>query len=103
MSSTDSVRPGATPAASGVRDATPRDRRVELKRLAQQLEGVFVSYLFRALREPVTNGGVLGPSPGEELFTSLMDERMADLAAQRMKRGMGEAIYRQLSKKLPPG
>ena len=35
------------------------------------------------------------------MFTSLLDERLADVAAERMKTGLGEALYRQLARQLP--
>ncbi len=88
------------PSAAG---ATPvSDARVRLRRLAHEMEGVFLDQLFKAMRASVPRGGLLDPSPGEEVFTSLMDERLASEAANRMQRGMGEALYRQLARSLPP-
>ena len=80
----------------------PTDERRELRRLAGELEGVFLSQLFSAMRASVPEGGVIDQSSGEELFTSLFHESLATEAAGHMKRGIGEAIYKQLSRRLPP-
>jgi hypothetical protein len=108
------ARLGATPAASrtgaerpapGIdgAPAAPRATRAELRRLAHALEGVFLNQLFQAMRSSVPRDqGPLTTSSGEEMFTSLMDESLSQQAAQRMSRGVGEALYRQLARGLPP-
>jgi len=93
------VEPGAIGAPS---PAGPRGDRAALRKLSNQLEGVFMNQLFQAMRAAVPKAGLLDASPGEELFTSLLDERLAGQAAERMHRGIGEALYRQLARRLPP-
>jgi flagellar protein FlgJ len=93
VSGVDGVR-GAAGAVSG----NPRER---VRQLAHQMEGVFLNQLFQAMRQAVPQDGVLQAAPGQELFTQLFDERMADEASQRMERGLGEALYRQLARGLP--
>lgn len=73
-----------------------------LRRAAHQLEAVFLHQLFQAMRATVPNGGVVEQSEGERMFTAMLDERFSDLAAGRLSRGLGEALYRQLSRHLPP-
>ena len=90
------AKPGAAPLAGPAPDP-----HAQLRHLSHQLEGVFLNQLFQAMRATLpkdenSNGN------GEELFTSLMDEKLASVAAERMKRGMGEALYRELSRRLPP-
>jgi Rod binding domain-containing protein len=88
--------------AGGLAAAPPQDPRPALRRLAHELEGVFMSQLFQAMRASVPESGLVESAPGKELFTSLMDERLAGEAAQRMRNGLGEALYRQLCRRLPP-
>jgi flagellar protein FlgJ len=83
-----------------VKGMPPRDERAELRKLSQQLEGVFVGQLFKAMRSSVSSSGLLPQSQEEEMFTSLLDDAVAAKAAERMKRGMAEALYRQLSRRL---
>ncbi len=74
----------------------------QLRKAAHQLEGVFMSQLFQAMRgsesaAPEVSGGSAG-----ETFRAMMDDQIAERAAMRMDRGIGEALYRQLSRNLPP-
>ena len=54
------------------------------------------------MRATVPQDGITEAAPGQELFTSLLDERLASQAAERMKGGLGEALYRQMARRLPP-
>ena len=80
--------------------APPLDRREQLHKLSRQLEGVFLNQLFQAMRSSVPQEGVLTQNQGQELFTQLFDERMAAEAADHMKHGLSEALYRQLAGRL---
>jgi Rod binding domain-containing protein len=64
------------------------------------LEGVFLSQLFKAMRDTVPAGESGPGSEGRELFTTMLDDTLAEQAAQRMTHGLGEALYRQLSRRL---
>jgi Rod binding domain-containing protein len=96
--------PAMPPAGSARRLDAPRtrDERAALRRAAHELEAVFLQQLFQAMRAGVPESGLLAKPAGEELFTSLLDERIASVAAQRSERGVGEALYRQLSRRLAP-
>ncbi len=80
----------------------PGPDHAKLRKAAQNLEAVFLNQLFQAMRSTVPTGGVVEASPGEAMFTAMLDERLSQVAAQRMDRGLGEALYRQLSRHLPP-
>ena len=69
---------------------------VRLRRATQELEGVFVQELFKAMRETVPEGGVVDGGPGEEMFSSMMDQTISAEAASGWDRGIGAALYRQL-------
>ena len=72
-----------------------------LRRAAHDLEGVFVNQLFKAMRETVPQDGIFSTDPGQDLFTGMLDERLAQLYGQRAHGGIGDALYRQLSRRLP--
>jgi len=75
-----------------------------LRKAAYDLEAVFVNELFKAMRETVQHEGILSQDPGQELFTGVLDQRLAELYGERARGGVGEALYRQLSRRLPdPG
>jgi Rod binding domain-containing protein len=86
------VGPAATP---------PADPRAELRRLSNQLQGVFIAQLFQAMRQSVPEDGLLATAPGGDLFNTLLDDRLATQTAERLRRGIGEALYRELVQKLP--
>ena len=67
-----------------------------LRQAAEDMEGVFVQHLTRALRATVPNGG--NPdAPGADLYGSLLDEHLAEVLAKDANSGIAEALYRQLS------
>ena len=78
----------------------PRDERAEVRRLSNELEAVFIRQLFSAMRESNTQSGLLEKPPGDDFFSSMLDDRLATEAASRMERGIGDALYRQLSGRL---
>jgi Rod binding domain-containing protein len=86
---------------NGSAPAPTVDSRAKVRQLAHALEGVFLNQLFQAMRKSVPQDGVLEPAPGQEMFTQIFDERIADEASRHTTRGLGEALYRQLAARLP--
>ena len=58
------------------------------------LEGTFYQELFKAMRETVPEAGLLTGGTGEEAFTAMLDQHLADVQASRSDRGIGQALYR---------
>ena len=75
----------------------------KLRKTAQQLEGLFVEQLYKAMRATVPQGeGAVDGGTGEERFTSLMDQRLAADTPTQWAHGLAEAAYRQLKPALAP-
>ncbi len=92
--------------AIGTVNATPADIGPEHKRLqkaAHQLEGVFMAQLLSAMRQTVSQDGIVQTDGGQEMFTSMLDQKIADISARRSAHGVGEQLYHQLSRQLPEG
>lgn len=85
----------ATPAT------TPQRQRERLKEAAHKLEAVFIGQLFQAMRASVPRAEGAGGSTGEDMFTAMLDERLANEVSLKLQHGMGEALYRQISRRLP--
>ncbi|MHB1167849.1 MAG: rod-binding protein [Longimicrobiales bacterium] len=68
----------------------------QLRDACAQMEGAFTAELMKALRRTVPESGLIEKGQGEELFTSMMDDAVAQSAAARQERGLGAALYRQL-------
>lgn len=78
-------------ASSGVGSADER-----LRQAAEEMEGVFVQYLTKALRATVPEGGS-PDAPGADMYASLLDEHLAEVMAADTRTGIAEVLYRQLS------
>lgn len=92
------VRPGGgiagaiAPAGPG----GPPTREAALRRTAVQLEGVFVQQLFQAMRATVPDDGLTAGGAGEQMFTGLLDEHLAQGMAHRVGGVLADALVRQL-------
>jgi flagellar protein FlgJ len=75
----------------------------KLRGTAEQLQGVFVEQLFRAMRETVPTDGAFSGGQGEEIFRGLMDQHVAEVAPTQWHgpNSLGEILTRQLSRSLP--
>lgn len=81
--------------------APTADAHARLKRAAGELEAVFVNELFKAMRATAPSEGILSQDPGQELFTGMLDERLSRIHAERAESPLSQALYRQLSRRLP--
>lgn len=74
-------------------DASPRAREAErLRETAAQLEGLFVRQLFAAMRATVPTDGITGGGAGEEMFTAMLHEELADVVPTRWERGLAREV-----------
>ena len=73
----------------------------KLRKVAQQMEGVFVQELYKAMRATVPQSdGAMNGGAGEEMFTGLMDQHLATETPEAWGRDLGEAIYQHLRGRL---
>ncbi len=95
--------PVQTVSSAETKPATePTADQKKLRKAASDLEGLFVSQMFKAMRATVpTDEGIVSGGSGEEIFTGLMDEHLAAETPSHWGGGLSEALYRQLSKGLP--
>jgi len=72
-------------------------RDAELRRLADEMEGVFYQQLFQAMRATLPESENALTRTGNDLFGAMMDDHMAEAAAMQTSGGLGAALYRQLA------
>ena len=90
-------------AAGGVQPGfPPQSPRAKLMEAAHQLEAVFYGQLFQAMRATIPDGGLVQQGSGEKMFSGMLDDEVARLATRQTDRGLAAAIYRDLSRRLPP-
>jgi peptidoglycan hydrolase FlgJ len=94
---TDQAR--GLPPAAAPRAVAPEEAR--LRKAAQELEGLFVQQLLKAMRETVPRDGVVDGGTGEEIFTGLLDQHLSTQVGSGWERGLGAALYRQLQSRIP--
>jgi peptidoglycan hydrolase FlgJ len=70
-----------------------------LAKAARDMESLFVQQLYKAMRDTVpAEGGLVERTQGEDLFSGLMDERIAADTGSRWHRGLSDAISAALGR-----
>lgn len=72
-------------------------REARLRRATRDFEAVFIQQMLKALRETVPEGGLVDGGRSEEMFTALLDEHVATVAADRAQGSLADALYRQFA------
>ena len=72
------------------------DRERQLREAAAAMESVFMGELLKAMRATVPADGVFEGGAGEAIFTGILDDHIAGLAAARQSHGIGDALFHQL-------
>ncbi len=75
----------------------PDTKQARIRAQAARLEGVFMQELLKAMRETVPKEGVLEGGQGEDIFSSMFDEHIAEVAARRSGGALTEALVQQLA------
>jgi flagellar protein FlgJ len=79
--------------------APSSDDAARLKEACGQLEGVFMVELMKAMRATVSKDGVLPAGGGEEMFTGMLDQQIAESASVKGG-GIADALFAQLGRAL---
>lgn len=92
---------GGLPVSAGARPGAPSPavaaKEAKLLKAAQGLQGVFVQQLFKAMRtESSQQEGFVTGGPGEDIFTGMLDEQIANEMPKHWKGGLTDALTRQL-------
>src|SRR5579862_1544123 len=73
-----------------------------LTQSAKQLEGVFVQQLFSAMRATVPQDGLVDGGGGEDTFSSMFDQKLAERVPQQWHGGLTDALVAQLKDRMTP-
>ena len=75
--------------------------RGQIRRAAEMFESYFIQMMFREMRRTNFNeNGIIPRSNAETIFTEMLDETMADVAAERGGFGLADMLYRQMTRDL---
>ena len=74
-----------------------------LKEACQQFEAVFLNLMLQSMRATVPKSGLLGNDQGEEIFTSMLDQKLSENMAKAGGTGLADMLYRQLHTQVAAG
>jgi Rod binding domain-containing protein len=83
--------------------AQPGDEAAQLRKAAKDFESVFVAQVLKQMRETVHKEEMFHGGPGEDLFEGLLDEEISKRIAGQGSMGIGELLYRDLSRRFHIG
>ena len=69
----------------------------KLKKVAEEMEGLFLNMLMKQMRETVPDSGYVERSEAEKMFQKQLDQRYAQDMAEDTDLGIAEAIYDQFT------
>ncbi|HTB22758.1 MAG TPA: rod-binding protein [bacterium] len=72
----------------------------QLRKVSQDFESVFLSYMMKVGRDTTSKGGFWGHSQGEEIFTSMRDDELAKHMAKAGGIGLAKLLVEQLTRTL---
>ena len=67
-----------------------------LKQVAREFEALFLSQLLSVMREGMGEEGLFEGTTGQDVYTSMMDQALAQALADRGGIGLAETLYQQL-------
>ncbi len=65
------------------------------EKAAREFEAYFVAYLLKTMRDTIPKGGLLDPGAGGAVYTSLMDEKVAEGISGSGGLGLSQLLIRQ--------
>jgi flagellar protein FlgJ len=70
----------------------------KLKKACSDLEAIFVNMMFKQMRNTVQKSGLIDGGSAEEMFEDMLFERYTQEASKGQGTGLGDVLYKQLSK-----
>jgi murein DD-endopeptidase MepM/ murein hydrolase activator NlpD len=74
-----------------------QDQPEALKKVAQEFESLFISYLLKVMRETIEESGLTEGGFGKGIYTDLFDQEMSRSVAQTGGLGISDMIYRRMA------
>ena len=96
-----------SPLSAGLQASLPPEKASErsaeeekkLKKACADFEAIFISLMFRTMRQTVPTSGYFKAMPGKDVYTMMMDQKLAEELAHRGGGlGIQNILYNQLNK-----
>jgi flagellar protein FlgJ len=74
----------------------------QLKKAAKDFESLFMNMVVQKMRESVPESGLFDESGSQKIkfFQSMLDEEYSKISASKSNGGIGDLIYKQLSRQM---
>ncbi len=75
----------------------------ELKEACQSFEALFLNMIFKSMRNTIQKSELMGESFATNMYEDMLYEKFSEEAAKDRGIGIGDMLYKQLSKNLERG
>ncbi|MDP4093807.1 MAG: rod-binding protein [Bacillota bacterium] len=72
----------------------------QLKSVCQDFESIMLNMMYKEMKATVPKSDLIPEDSGNDIFTSMMDEDLMNEASKGNGIGLGDMLYKQLSKQL---
>lgn len=69
----------------------------ELKKACQEFEGIMLNMLYKQMKATIVKSDLIEKDAGTEIFESMQDDNLMELASKTGSFGLAESLYKQLS------
>jgi len=77
-----------------------KDESKKLKKTCEEFEALFMSKMFKSMRDSVQDSGLIKKNMGEEIFTEMLDSEVAKESSEGQGMGLSKMLYDSMSKYL---
>ena len=75
----------------------------ELKKACQEFEGIMLNMMYSQMKATTMKSDLIEKDAGTEIFESMQDENLMELASKTGSFGLAESLYKQLSRQSGTG
>ncbi len=85
-----------------LREAAAKGDDSELKEVCHEFESLFISMLYKQMKSTVPKSDYLESDTASDIYNSMLDDQLCEVSSERGI-GLGDMMYKQLSKKYKQG
>jgi len=75
----------------------------ELKKACQEFESIMLNMMYKQMKATIIKSDLIEKDAGTEIFESMQDENLMDMASKTGSFGLAESLYKQLSRQSGTG
>ncbi len=84
-------------AGTGVGSPDTEQKRLKMKKACAEFESLFLYYMLKEMRATVPKSGLISGGKSEEMYTSMMDQHLAQEIARERSLGISALFENKLS------